>query len=156
MELSSVGEPFLKEDMAHGSLIDKINQRMSSSAKFFSLEFYPPRTPSGTFNLLEKCDRFMQGNPLFCEVTCDMKSLECLDSSGKRLLALASATQDLCGVDTMLQLNCSNIDAYKALEILYKAKCLGLRNILAMKEGDSIFHVQCALFTSSSNAIALL
>ena len=100
-----------------------------------SLEFYPPKTPSATCNLLEKCDRFMQGNPLFCDVTCDIDNSKFVENTGQNLLALASATQDLCGVDTMLQLNCSQLTKQQAYEILQQAKGLNLKNVLAMKEG---------------------
>eukprot|EP00794_Sanderia_malayensis_P014910 gene14910-16453_t len=119
------------------SLIDKINQWRDSSDKFFSLEFYSPRTPSATCNLLEKCDRFVEGNPLFCDVTCDINRAKFDAKGGEDLLTLASATQDLCGVDTMLQLNCSKLTEQKAYEILQQAMCLNLRNVLAIKEAPN-------------------
>lgn len=36
------------------SLIDKINHRIETGEKFFSLEFFPPRTKEGAVNLLAR------------------------------------------------------------------------------------------------------
>jgi len=35
-------------------LIDRINDRIKSGAKFFSLEFFPPKTESGAMNLISR------------------------------------------------------------------------------------------------------
>ena len=46
----------------------KINiqqSRCESKDKFFSLEFFPPRTKSGAVNLISRLDRMRAGNPLF-------------------------------------------------------------------------------------------
>ena len=39
--------------------------RCESKDKFFSLEFFPPRTKSGAVNLISRLDRMRAGNPLF-------------------------------------------------------------------------------------------
>ena len=39
------------------SLIEKIRQSIALEKKFFSLEFFPPRTPAGASNLIAKLDR---------------------------------------------------------------------------------------------------
>lgn len=51
------------------SLIDKIQSRIDGGDKFFSLEFFPPRTPAGASNLIARFDRMFSGGPLFCDVT---------------------------------------------------------------------------------------
>lgn len=51
------------------NLLDKIQTRIDSGDKFFSLEFFPPRTPAGASNLIARFDRMLQGGPLFCDVT---------------------------------------------------------------------------------------
>lgn len=51
------------------SLIDKIQSRVDGGDKFFSLEFFPPRTPAGASNLIARFDRMFSGGPLFCDVT---------------------------------------------------------------------------------------
>lgn len=53
----------------HISLSDRINQKIHDGEKFFSLEFFPPRTPNGAVNLVARFDRMSRGGPLFCDVT---------------------------------------------------------------------------------------
>ena len=50
-------------------LIDKIHARIDSGDNFFSLEFFPPRTPTGASNLIARFDRMAACGPLFCDVT---------------------------------------------------------------------------------------
>ena len=47
------------------SLNEKIKARIESKDKFFSLEFFPPRTKAGAVNLMSRLDRMRTGNPLF-------------------------------------------------------------------------------------------
>ena len=42
-----------------------LSPRCESKDKFFSLEFFPPRTKSGAVNLISRLDRMRAGNPLF-------------------------------------------------------------------------------------------
>lgn len=51
------------------SLAEKINEKIRNEEKFFSLEFFPPRTPNGAVNLISRFDRMARGGPLFCDVT---------------------------------------------------------------------------------------
>ena len=51
------------------SLSERINQKIRDNEKFFSLEFFPPRTPNGAVNLISRFDRMARGGPLFCDVT---------------------------------------------------------------------------------------
>ena len=51
------------------SLIDKIQSRIASKDKFFSLEFFPPRTKSGAINLMSRLERMSFGHPLFVDIT---------------------------------------------------------------------------------------
>ncbi len=51
------------------SLATKITSRIESGDNFFSLEFFPPRTPAGAGNLLSRFDRLLAGGPLFCDIT---------------------------------------------------------------------------------------
>ena len=126
----------LDRNIASTSLLQKINSRLTAADKFFSLEFYPPRTRNGACNLLEKCDRFVEGSPLFCDVACDMKTNDIGEIRENKSITIASATQDLFGVETMLQLDCARLSESRALEILQQAKQLRLRNILLMKGGE--------------------
>ena len=47
------------------TLHEKIRARIESKDKFFSLEFFPPRTKAGAVNLMSRLDRMRTGNPLF-------------------------------------------------------------------------------------------
>ena len=47
------------------TLNEKIKARIESKDKFFSLEFFPPRTKAGAVNLMSRLDRMRTGNPLF-------------------------------------------------------------------------------------------
>ena len=51
------------------SLARRINEKIRNEEKFFSLEFFPPRTPNGAVNLISRFDRMARGGPLFCDVT---------------------------------------------------------------------------------------
>jgi len=123
-------------------LIHKINQRISDNEKFFSLEFYPPRTPSGTYNLFEKCDRFSKGQPLFCDVTCN-KAKD--DRKGDHTVALASTAQDITMCDTMLQLNAHSLTEEEAVEVLSNAKTHGLLTVMVLMQGF-FFLFYCTFF----------
>ena len=47
------------------TLAEKIRARIESKDKFFSLEFFPPRTKAGAVNLMSRLDRMRSGNPLY-------------------------------------------------------------------------------------------
>ena len=51
------------------TLNDKIKSRIESRDKFFSLEFFPPRTRSGAINLMSRLERMSAGRPLFVDIT---------------------------------------------------------------------------------------
>ena len=51
------------------TLSDKIQEQIGRKQKFFSLEFFPPRTPNGAVNLVARFDRMSRGGPLFCDIT---------------------------------------------------------------------------------------
>ena len=117
---------------AQQKLITKINKRITSNEKFFSLEFYPPRTLNGTYNLYEKCDRFSKGQPLFCDVTCDkMKD----DRKSNLSVTIASNAQNITMCDSMVQLNAYDLMEHKAEEILSTFKEHGLSTIMVLMEG---------------------
>merc|ERR1712131_285830 len=50
-------------------LINKIRQRIEAKDKWFSMEFFPPRTKDGATNLLHKFENMGAGGPLFCDIT---------------------------------------------------------------------------------------
>ncbi len=50
-------------------IIDKINDKINKGEKFYSFEYFPPKTETGLENLLERIERMNQLNPLFVDIT---------------------------------------------------------------------------------------
>lgn len=50
-------------------LHERMQKMIESGDKFFSLEFFPPRTPNGVTNLLARLERMGEGGPLFVDIT---------------------------------------------------------------------------------------
>ena len=46
--------PQLLPTYKYRALNDRVNERVQTGAKFFSLEFFPPRTPNGAANLIAR------------------------------------------------------------------------------------------------------
>ena len=53
-ELSRPQSPQVLPTYKYRPLIDRINDRIQTGANFFSLEFFPPRTPNGAANLIAR------------------------------------------------------------------------------------------------------
>ena len=116
------------------SLIEKVNHRIASKDPFFSLEFFPPRTPNGAVNLVGKFDRMIRGCPLFCDITWHPAG----DPGGDKetsSMTIASAALNYCGLETMLHITCANQTKEVITKHLKKAKALGIRNVLALRGG---------------------
>jgi methylenetetrahydrofolate reductase (NADPH) len=50
-------------------IIDKINAKIEAGEKFFSFEYFPPKTEDGVKNLHERQERMVALGPLFCDIT---------------------------------------------------------------------------------------
>ncbi|CAF3698522.1 unnamed protein product [Rotaria socialis] len=57
------------ESVEYISLTEKIHERIANNDRWYSLEFFPPRTASGAANLIECFERMAVGQPLFCDIT---------------------------------------------------------------------------------------
>lgn len=116
-------------------LIDRIYRRKASGDKFFSLEFFPPRTASAAVNLITRIERMNSGNPLFCDLTWhpagDPSNTEKPTSS----TCIAASMLNYSGVETMLHMTCTGQTPGGVISHLHKAKELGIRNIMALR-GD--------------------
>uniref|UniRef100_T1J9I4 methylenetetrahydrofolate reductase (NADPH) n=1 Tax=Strigamia maritima TaxID=126957 RepID=T1J9I4_STRMM len=122
------------ESSAYLSLIERINQHIHTGEKFFSLEFFPPRTNGGAVNLLTRLNRMRVGGPLFCDITWHPAGNPGGDSETSSI-TIASAALNYCGLETMLHLTCVNQTKNEIRSHLTRAKELGIRNILALR-GD--------------------
>lgn len=137
------------------TLIEKLHQKIASNEKFFSLEFFPPRTPNGAVNLLGKFDRIQRGCPLFCDITWHPAG----DPSGDKetsSITIASTALNYCGLETMLHMTCANQTKECVTKSLHKAKSLGIRNILALRGGNYNITVIISLVISKCWVRAIL
>lgn len=121
---------------AHGyrCLANRINDRIEGGTKFFSLEFFPPRTLTGASNLIEMCNRMGLGGPLFCDITWKVGGDNRVENPTSTL-TIANTVVNYCGLDTVMHMTCVGQTKSQISDILVRAKDLGIRNILALR-GD--------------------
>ena len=50
-------------------IVDKINEKLDAGEKFFSFEYFPPKTEEGVKNLHERQLRMAALGPTFCDIT---------------------------------------------------------------------------------------
>lgn len=117
------------------TLKEKINARIASKDKFFSLEFFPPRTKSGAINLLARFERMGMGSPLFIDVTWHPAGNPAGDSETSSMM-IAHSALNYVGLETMLHMTCVGSSPEQVRAFLDKAKSLGIRNILPLR-GDA-------------------
>jgi len=116
------------------TLSEKLKARLESKDKFYSLEFFPPRTKAGATNLISRFDRMRAGNPLFMDVTWHPAGNPAGDSETSSMM-IAHAAVEYCGIESMLHMTCYGSSKEEIKSYLNKAKNLGIRNILALR-GD--------------------
>ncbi|XP_027699647.1 methylenetetrahydrofolate reductase isoform X2 [Vombatus ursinus] len=118
----------------HERLREKMHRRMESGDKWFSLEFFPPRTAQGAVNLISRFDRMGAGGPLFVDVTWHPAGDPGADKVTSSMI-IANTAVDYCGLETVLHMTCCHQTQDEITSHLHKAKRLGLKNILALR-GD--------------------
>ncbi|CAF1098843.1 unnamed protein product [Adineta ricciae] len=116
------------------SLTEKIEKRIENNDRWYSLEFFPPRTPSGAANLIGCFDRMAVGQPLFCDITWHPAGDPASDKETSSMM-IANTMLNYCGIDTMLHITCYGAKKEAMLSYLNKAKDFGIRNLLALR-GD--------------------
>ncbi|KAL2212225.1 MTHFR-domain-containing protein [Sarocladium strictum] len=114
--------------------MDKITDKIAAlpaDGKYFSLEFFPPKTAMGFSNLRDRLHRMERAlRPLFVNVTWGAGG-----STSQKSLELAELCQRELGLTTCLHLTCTNMSRRLVDKALEDAKALGIRNILALR-GD--------------------
>jgi methylenetetrahydrofolate reductase (NADPH) len=50
-------------------IIEKINEKLKNNEKWYSFEYFPPKTDGGMENLLERVERMANLNPLWVDMT---------------------------------------------------------------------------------------
>ncbi|XP_062449091.1 methylenetetrahydrofolate reductase (NADPH) [Rhea pennata] len=118
----------------HERLREKMRRRQDSGDKWFSLEFFPPRTASGAVNLISRFDRMGAGGPLFIDVTWHPAGDPGSDKETSSMI-IANTAVNYCGLETILHMTCCNQTKDEITGHLQKAKRLGLKNIMALR-GD--------------------
>ncbi|XP_078498336.1 methylenetetrahydrofolate reductase (NADPH) isoform X2 [Lissotriton helveticus] len=134
-ESSRCSTPILDAER-HERLRDKMRRRMEAGDKWFSLEFFPPRTTSGSVNLISRFDRMGAGGPLFIDVTWHPAGDPASDKETSSMI-IANTAVNFCGLETVLHMTCVNHSQSEITKHLEKAKRLGLKNIMALR-GDPI------------------
>lgn len=99
---------------------------------YFSLEFFPPKTETGTRNLYARLSRMSLMGPLFVTVTWGAGG-----TTSDKTLDLAITCQKDLGLTTCMHLTCTNTSKEVIDEALAKAKQNGIKNILALR-GDPV------------------
>ena len=111
-----------------------LQAKIYNGDRFFSMEFFPPRTAAGAVNLINRFDRMFSGGPLFCDVTWHPAGNPGGDQETSSM-AIASAALNYCSLETMLHVTCANQSKEVVMGHLQKAKNLGIKNILALRGG---------------------
>ena len=116
-------------------LIQKIKSKIEANERFYSLEFFPPRTKDGAANLLSRMDRMNKGKPLFMDVTwhAGMSSASNTISSS---MTIASSAVNYLGIETLLHVTTNKLSKHDLREVLNTARSHGIRNIMALS-GDN-------------------
>ncbi|KAM8926956.1 methylenetetrahydrofolate reductase (NADPH) [Pelodytes ibericus] len=120
----------------HERLQDKMRRRMDAGDKWFSLEFFPPRTASGAVNLISRFDRMGSGGPLFIDVTWHPAGDPGSNKETSSMI-IANTAVNFCGLETVLHMTCCQQTKEDITGHLQRAKHLGLKNIMALR-GDPI------------------
>ncbi|KAH0502144.1 Methylenetetrahydrofolate reductase [Microtus ochrogaster] len=120
----------------HERLREKMKRRMDSGDKWFSLEFFPPRTAEGAVNLISRFDRMAAGGPLFLDVTWHPAGDPGSDKETSSMM-IASTAVNYCGLETILHVTCCQQRQEEITGHLHRAKELGLKNIMALR-GDPV------------------
>eukprot|EP01132_Coremiostelium_polycephalum_P010947 gene10947-13406_t len=84
----------------------------------------------GVQNLYDRLGRMLLLEPLFVDITWGAGG-----STSQLTLEIAETAQNVCGLDTMMHLTCTNMPVEQIIEALEKAKATGIKNILALR-GD--------------------
>lgn len=111
-------------------IIDMVQSAISHGSKFYSFEYFPPKTESGKENLLTRIDRMANLSPLFINVTWTAGS-----DASTLSLDLAINVHKYLGVEVLLHLTCIDMKVDELRMILTQAKEGGVQNILALR-GD--------------------
>jgi len=99
--------------------------------KWFSLEFFPPRTEDGVANLRKRIQRMKALNPLFVDFTWGAGG-----STSDLSMTLTDDAKNMYGCVSNMHLTCTNMEAAKVDKALEDCKACGVCNLVALR-GDA-------------------
>jgi methylenetetrahydrofolate reductase (NADPH) len=112
-------------------IINKINSHVEKNCKFFSYEYFPPKTDMGAVNLINMIGSMGQLNPLFIDITWSAGG----KGKNEKTLELVNNTQELCCHTVNMHLTCNYSTREEIIRVLDWCKDRGISNILALR-GD--------------------
>lgn len=121
----------------------------------FSLEFFPPKTPEGDRNLLEKVvPELIKASPDYCSVTYGAGG-----TTRDKTLWLVDRIQKDHRLPTLAHLTCVNHTQAELQAILDEARSIGVKNILALRgdpPGGATFQVTPGGFEFSHQLVSFV
>lgn len=108
-----------------------IDQITASKAPFYSLEFFPPKTPDLWENFFTAVNKLQALNPLFASVTYGAGG-----STQKNTLELTRRLKQDCNIEPMAHLTCVGANPESITEFVNELRDGGVTNILALR-GDA-------------------
>src|SRR4029078_7030488 len=105
--------------------------KIAAGKPVISFEFFPPKTPEGDQNLLERTiPALMQAKPDFCSVTYGAGG-----STRDKTLMIVDRIQKQHGLTAVAHLTCVNATREEIRNLLGQIRALGVRSVLALR-GD--------------------
>ena len=128
----------------------------AASRPAVSFEFFPPKTPEGEKNLLEKTiPALMLLKPDYCSVTYGAGG-----TTRDKTIGIVDRIQREHDLTTMMHLTCVNSTKEELASVLAEAKERGIKNILALRgdppAGEAEWTATEGGFTYSSQLVAFL
>jgi len=129
-EKESIPHQYASEVHPGCKAIDCIARAAEKGQRFFSFEFYPPRTETGVAALKKALSRMVSWQPQWMDVTWGAGG-----TTSDLTPSLCDFIQNVVGGNAMMHLTCTNMPPEKVDVALAVAKERGFRNILALR-GD--------------------
>ncbi len=129
--------------------------KIAAGKPVVSFEFFPPKTPEGDQNLLEKTiPALLQARPDFCSVTYGAGG-----STREKTLMIVDRIQKQHGLTAVAHLTCVSATKDEIRGLLEQIKSLGVRNVLALRgdpPGGGAFQMTAGGFEYSNQLVEFI
>ncbi|MFN2460696.1 MAG: methylenetetrahydrofolate reductase [NAD(P)H] [Candidatus Velthaea sp.] len=133
----------------------RITDRLRARAPFFSFEFFPPQTDTGTASLFATIGALKPLHPAFVSITYGAGG-----STRKRTVELAKRIKNDLGIEVLAHMTCSGAGIDELREIFNELDASGIENVLALRgdppKGTTEFVAHAEGFRYASDLVALL